>query len=113
MHDYEQISRSYTPNRVAPKPPVFFTKDGTLGAHTEIDGIPFILNSNFQEDLFKVRYIFVFLFLQLKLIDIHIQMPKLCEVPKMQYNFNLERQILCTTKSDNSKLKNPFFNQIS
>lgn len=53
-HDYEEIQHSYqinSPQRPAPKPPVNTALNtsshcvGTLGAYTELEGVPFVINS--------------------------------------------------------------------
>lgn len=45
-------------------------------------------------------------------LDFSFEMPK-CEKPtdKLEYDFNLERQVLCSTRSENRKSTslNPFF----
>lgn len=90
-HDYEQLRMSYqiSPKRPAPKPPAYST--GTLNVHTEVEGVPFVLNPALSRQSFEV--------------------PSLYEAssPKLEYDFQLERQILCTTKTTNAQNKNPFF----
>ncbi|KAG4066818.1 hypothetical protein HA402_012885 [Bradysia odoriphaga] len=99
-HDYEEIQASYrlpTPARIAPKPPTLHTQhshSGTLSGHSELDGVPFCINPNLTQQSFE--------------------MPKLKEIPvkpELDYNFQLERQILCTLKSSKaaSRLSNPFY----
>ncbi|TMW47446.1 hypothetical protein DOY81_007478, partial [Sarcophaga bullata] len=53
-HDYEEIHLSYvnSPQRPAPRPPTNSARNscnahsvGTLGAYTELEGVPFIINS--------------------------------------------------------------------
>lgn len=52
-HDYEEIQSAYkiesslsppVPVRIAPKAPII--QHNTLGAHSDIDGVPFIMNPN-------------------------------------------------------------------
>lgn len=49
-NDYEVIRPSYKitspATRPAPKPPVPFKSNGTLGAHSDVEGVPFVLNPN-------------------------------------------------------------------
>lgn len=104
--EYENVSSYHNqnhlpPKRPAPKTPIMTTNvnvnanvnTNTMGAiHSEIEGVPFILNP----DLSKETY----------------QMPVFPHVPlsnTLDYNFQLERQILCTAKSGNTHSKNPFF----
>lgn len=72
------------------------TNTGTLSHyHNDFIGIPFILNSRLAK------------------IDYSFELPK--SVPKssssIEYDFNLERQILCSTKCEKRKSAstNPFF----
>lgn len=54
-HDYEEIQHSYqinSPQRPAPRPPSFNAAtnnsshySGTLGTYTELEGVPFVINS--------------------------------------------------------------------
>lgn len=56
-HDYEEIRTSYklpTPARTAPKPPSENIHSGTLGGHTELDGVPFVINPNLSQQSFEV-----------------------------------------------------------
>ncbi|XP_037917282.1 uncharacterized protein LOC119655454 isoform X2 [Hermetia illucens] len=91
-HEYEEISayqHAASPKRHTHIPPASLA--GTLGAYSEIEGVPFMLNPNLSQNF---------------------TMPTLPTIPStsdLNYDFQLERQILCTTKSDNSNLKNPFF----
>ncbi|XP_058462300.1 multivesicular body subunit 12B [Malaya genurostris] len=90
-HDYEQLLPSYqlSPKRAAPNPPIYST--GTLNVHAEMEEVPFVLNPAL------CRYSFV--------------VPSLYEASaaKLEYDFHLERQILCTTKTTNAQNTNPFF----
>ncbi|XP_017492791.1 PREDICTED: multivesicular body subunit 12A, partial [Rhagoletis zephyria] len=102
-HDYEEIQASYqikSPQRPAPRPP--FTANtatntsghsvGTLGAYSEVEGVPFIINPTLK-----------------RVTDNDLPtLPQIADVLKgLDYDFQLERQILCTMKSSASK--NPFF----
>lgn len=91
-HDYEQLLPSYqlSPNRPAPRPPVYST--GTLHVHTEMEGVPFILNPALCKLSFEIPPLYV--------VD---------SAAAREYDFHLERQILCTTKTTNAQNKNPFF----
>lgn len=100
-HDYEEIQASYqlSPKRPAPKPPVTSSIVGTLGAYSEIEGVPFIFNgklakgSKWCENLIK---------------DINNKSNNgRTTTASDDYDFQLERQILCTMKSSSST--NPFF----
>lgn len=93
-HEYEEIS-SYnkitSPKRPAPRPPMTQLSSGTLGAYSDMEGVPFMLNPKLSQNF---------------------EMPKLATIPNasdLNYDFQLERQILCTTKSESTNLKNPFF----
>ncbi|XP_031621752.1 multivesicular body subunit 12A [Contarinia nasturtii] len=102
--DYELIRTSYRldpPPRPGPKFPAVSQaasstnkNTGTLGTHTDMDGVPFVLHSSLSGnpigdfDLSKFDFT--------KRID-----------AALDYTFHLEREILCTTKTPNSK--NPFF----
>jgi len=94
--EYEFIQPGYqlSPNRPAPEPPrVESYPTGTLYYSTaaEISGVPFQISSNLNKTSV-------------------IALPSFdakSALTKLDYNFALERQILCTTKS--SKLNNPFF----
>lgn len=91
-NDYENINGGHLPKRPAPKPPTTIT--GTLGtAHTEMDGVPFTLNPNLKGQTatqFQVP---------------HFDSSTI--LAKLDYDFHLERQILCATKTNKSN--NPFF----
>ncbi|XP_059619643.1 multivesicular body subunit 12B [Phlebotomus argentipes] len=99
-HIYENTSpNAQLPSRPAPKPPTTpqsptNTLYGTLGGATyaEIEGVPFVLNSNLQQS--EVQHVPIF---------------KPANVSSgIDYDFTLERQILCTTKAI-SLTNNPFF----
>ncbi|XP_055380479.1 multivesicular body subunit 12A [Condylostylus longicornis] len=111
-HDYEEISASFqlSPKRPAPKPPSsstnninnavsHYTPIGTLGTYTEIEGVPFTLHPNLAKNSNSNG------------ACINEIMDKLTKVNKknedLEYDFQLERQILCTMKSSSST--NPFF----
>ncbi len=127
-HDYEEIQASYklpTPGRTAPKPPLehSHSHSGTLGGHTELDGVPFCINpslskQSFEVSVYKKKTFFLsssnFNIIIFYFNRISVQMPKLKEITlksDLDYNFQLERQILCTLKSSKaaSRLSNPFF----
>ncbi|KAI8115350.1 Multivesicular body subunit 12A [Lucilia cuprina] len=98
-HDYEEIQHSYqinSPQRPAPKPPVNTSHSlGTLGAYTDVEGVPFVINPMLKSTNQNV----------------YSTLPQLSDfvVKKdLDYDFQLERQTLCTMKSSASK--NPFFN---
>lgn len=109
-HYYETLKLSYqlpSPNdrpkplRPAPSPPnqspqttTNNSNTGTLSHyHTEFIGVPFILHKNIST----------------KTDD--FAMPKFPETREIDYDFSLERQILCATRDDNRKSSstNPFF----
>ncbi|XP_067637238.1 multivesicular body subunit 12B [Eurosta solidaginis] len=102
-HDYEEIQASYqikSPQRPAPRPPTLANTAintsvhsvGTLGAYSEVEGVPFIINPTLK-----------------RITDNDLPtLPQIADVLKgLDYDFQLERQILCTMKSSASK--NPFF----
>jgi hypothetical protein len=113
-HYYESLNLSYQlpssppnnnnramPLRKAPLPPTPTNNSyntGTLSHyHTDLQGIPFVLNPRFIKH------------------DCSFEMPK-CEKPTdftdaLEYDFNLERQVLCSTRNENRKSTslNPFF----
>ncbi|XP_037936118.1 multivesicular body subunit 12A-like [Teleopsis dalmanni] len=100
-HDYEEIQASYqinSPLRPAPRPPSTAVATntsghsvGTLGAYTELDGVPFIINPILKQTNQTLE-----------------TLPQITDVLKgLDYDFQMERQILCTMKSSVSK--NPFF----
>lgn len=90
-HDYEQLLPSYqlSPKRAAPRPPVYST--GTLNFHTEMEGVPFVLNPMLVKHSSEIPTLYV------------------VSGAAKEYDFHLERQILCTTKTMNAQNKNPFF----
>lgn len=92
--EYVQLLPTYqlSPKRSAPKPPMYST--GTLSIHTDVEGVPFVLNPALK------RY--------------PTDMPAMYAVTSsdLEYDFQLERQVLCTTKTSstpNSQNTNPFF----
>lgn len=97
-NDYEEIQSSYqiSPMRPAPKPPACVTTTclpyslGTLGVYSELEGVPFSINSSLKTNF--------------ELPKLPIISSSVCD---LEYDFQLERQILCTMKSSASK--NPFF----
>ncbi|XP_055841602.1 multivesicular body subunit 12A [Episyrphus balteatus] len=97
-NDYEEIQASYqiSPMRPAPKPPANAAAGssaysiGTLGVYSELEGVPFSLHSNLKTNI--------------ELPSLPIISSSVCD---LEYDFQLERQILCTMKSSASK--NPFF----
>ncbi|XP_055624054.1 multivesicular body subunit 12A [Toxorhynchites rutilus septentrionalis] len=90
-HDYEQLLPSYqiSPKRPAPMPPAYSM--GTLNVHTGMEGVPFILNPALSSNSFELPQFYV------------------ATGKDLTYDFQLERQILCTTKTTNAQNKNPFF----
>ncbi|EDV95427.1 uncharacterized protein LOC6569369 [Drosophila grimshawi] len=100
-HDYEEIQAHYqinSPQRPAPPRPATSGRSGyggtgTLGTYTELEGVPFILNPLLQRS------------------QPITELPTLPDISTLlktlDYDFQLERQILCTMKSSASK--NPFF----
>uniref|UniRef100_A0A1L8DCP5 Multivesicular body subunit 12A n=1 Tax=Nyssomyia neivai TaxID=330878 RepID=A0A1L8DCP5_9DIPT len=98
-HIYENTKTSpQLPSRPAPKPPTTpqsptNTLYGTLGGATyaELDGVPFVLNPNLRQTVTHVPE-----FKPFNITDV------------IEYDFTLERQILCTTKAI-SMTNNPFF----
>ncbi|XP_052896835.1 multivesicular body subunit 12B [Anopheles moucheti] len=90
-YEYVQLSPSYqlSPKRAAPKPPMYST--GTLNIHTDVEGVPFLLNSALKQYATEIPAVHTLTGVQL------------------EYDFHLERQVLCTTKSQNDQSTNPFF----
>ncbi|XP_055716736.1 multivesicular body subunit 12B [Phlebotomus papatasi] len=96
-HIYENTSPQL-PSRPAPKPPTTPQSPtnslyGTLGGATyaEIEGVPFVMNPNLNQN------------------EIHVPAFKPANISStIEYDFTLERQILCTTKAI-SLTNNPFF----
>ncbi|XP_053675560.1 multivesicular body subunit 12B [Anopheles nili] len=90
-HEYVQLLSTYqlSPKGTTPKPRLYST--GTLSLHTDVEGVPFLLNSALKQ--------------------CNSKFPVIYELSgtQMEYDFELERQVLCTTKSQNSQIKNPFF----
>ncbi|XP_034490866.1 multivesicular body subunit 12A isoform X2 [Drosophila innubila] len=109
-HDYEEIQAHYqinSPQRPAPPRPAStaaagtatstgragYGGTGTLGTYTELEGVPFTMNAMLQRDQ--------------RITDLPT-LPEISTLLKtLDYDFQLERQILCTMKSSASK--NPFF----
>lgn len=93
--DYENImspNHENAPKRPAPRPPANFSSNTLAGVHSDLDGVPFVLNPSLSKE--KMSY----------------EMPTFnaaTSAMKLDYDFHLERQILCTTKTSNSS--NPFF----
>lgn len=127
--DYEIISASYqiaSPGRQPkpPRPPPItnsLRQNGTLGQHTDVDGVPFVLNPNLKKQNFDVRTriflypwnplsILKYLFAFLQVLFYNFSTASTM-ANNLEYDFQLERQILCTTKTPNSK--NPFFSQLN
>ncbi|EDV38562.1 uncharacterized protein Dana_GF19522 [Drosophila ananassae] len=106
-HDYEEIKANYqinSPQRPAPPRPATaaasasggkgtYGGTGTLGTYTELEGVPFVMDVRLQRN------------------QTGTEIPTLPEIStilkNLDYDFQLERQILCTMKSSASK--NPFF----
>ncbi|ALC48385.1 CG7192 [Drosophila busckii] len=102
-HDYEEIQANYqinSPQRPAPPRPAGgnngrngYGGTGTLGTYTELEGVPFAMHAKLQRS------------------QPTTDLPTLPEISTLlktlDYDFQLERQILCTMKSSASK--NPFF----
>ncbi|KAH8288240.1 hypothetical protein KR054_012680 [Drosophila jambulina] len=109
-HDYEEIQANYqinSPQRPAPPRPAggggsgtereggrgTYGGTGTLGTYTELEGVPFVMDARLQRH------------------QAGTDIPALPEIStllkSLDYDFQLERQILCTMKSSASK--NPFF----
>lgn len=108
-HYYETLQMSYqmptttppanrpTPLRSAPLPPISpaASNTGTLSHyHNDFIGIPFVLNPKLRRS------------------DAPMEMPQFKDKSdKLDYDFQLERQVLCNTRSENRKSisTNPFF----
>lgn len=111
-HYYESLQMSYQlpstsppaaprplPLRKAPLPPtspsVAASNTGTLSHyHNDFIGVPFVLNPKLQN------------------VEIAMELPKFIDsFEALEYDFSLERQILCTTRDENRKSSstNPFF----
>lgn len=93
------ISPRPMPLRQAPLPPTSpglqaASNTGTL-SHNPADflGIPFVLNPKLQK------------------LDTAVDLPKFADrTDALDYDFQLERQVLCNTRSENRKSStNPFF----
>lgn len=88
------------PMRQAPLPPTSpntshaAINTGTLSHyHSDFVGVPFVLNP------------------QLKRTDFSLELPKFADKSDaLEYDFQLERQILCATKGNRTSSTNPFFN---
>ncbi|EDW29676.1 GL14911 [Drosophila persimilis] len=107
-HDYEEIQANYqinSPQRPAPPRPAgssavvggegraAYGGTGTLGTYTELEGVPFVMDVRLQRNQPGT--------------DLPI-LPELSTLLRsLDYDFQLERQVLCTMKSSASK--NPFF----
>uniref|UniRef100_A0A182M5C0 Multivesicular body subunit 12A n=1 Tax=Anopheles culicifacies TaxID=139723 RepID=A0A182M5C0_9DIPT len=90
-HEYVELLSSYqlSPKRAASKPPTYST--GTLNIHTDVEGVPFLLNPALKQYITDIPVVYELSGAQL------------------EYDFHLERQVMCTTKSQNVQLTNPFF----
>ncbi|KAH8304729.1 hypothetical protein KR044_012847 [Drosophila immigrans] len=110
-HDYEEIQTHFqvnSPQRPAPPRPATaaaggggggggrsasYGGTGTLGTYTELEGVPFTMHAMLQRSQ--------------PVTDLPT-LPEISTLLKtLDYDFQLERQILCTMKSSASK--NPFF----
>ncbi|KQS30034.1 multivesicular body subunit 12A isoform X1 [Drosophila erecta] len=104
-HDYEEIQANYqinSPQRPAPPRPAgvgsgggrgTYGGTGTLGTYTELEGVPFVMDVRLQRN---------------QAVNDIPTLPEISTLLKsLDYDFQLERQILCTMKSSASK--NPFF----
>ncbi|XP_051858305.1 multivesicular body subunit 12A [Drosophila albomicans] len=107
-HDYEEIQAHFqinSPQRPAPPRPATaaagggggrngnYGGTGTLGTYTELEGVPFTMHAMLQRSQ--------------PMTDLPT-LPEISTLLKtLDYDFQLERQILCTMKSSASK--NPFF----
>ncbi|KAH8248023.1 hypothetical protein KR038_000754 [Drosophila bunnanda] len=128
-HDYEEIQANYqinSPQRPAPPRPAVggsgagggggrgtYGGTGTLGTYTELEGVPFVMDARLQRsqagtDVSNTSNA------NCPALIHHLlpaQIPTLPEIStllkSLDYDFQLERQILCTMKSSASK--NPFF----
>jgi ESCRT-I complex subunit MVB12 len=108
-HEYENLRKSFqiSPNRPAPKPPLV-TQTSTLGpGHAaELEGVPFTLNPNLIDSTSQAFTLPTF---NTNKLD-----------GQLDYDFNLERQIMCSTKIpltthsaanlNSPASRNPFFN---
>lgn len=93
QNDYEIIRSSYKIEsaaiRTAPNPPVSNKYTGTLGAHSDVEGVPFVLHPNLTSSN---------PILELKAHDIIAKVT--AAAANLTYEFHLERQILCASKSN-------------
>lgn len=82
-NDYEEIQSSYRLKSVNS------SNYSTIGTYSELEGIPFVINPN--------------------LIKTNTELPTApnLKMSDFEYDFQIERQILCTMKSSSST--NPFF----
>lgn len=85
-NDYEEIRSSYKLNNQVTSATSTYS---TIGTYSELEGIPFIINPN--------------------LVKNNLELPKApnTKLSDFEYDFHMERQILCTMKSSSST--NPFF----
>lgn len=135
-HDYEEIQAHYqinSPQRPAPPRPAStalagtgptlgttgrsgYFGIGTLGTYTELEGVPFAMHAMLQRsqpmtEVGEQNYAYVWISNKYIVNHSTWQLPTLPEISTLlktlDYDFQLERQILCTMKSSASK--NPFF----
>lgn len=76
------------------KPQPFVVQHHTLGTYSDIDGVPFTLNARLLPDSGQPK-------------EREITAAMFDVSPAFGYNFQLERQVLCSIKTSTSK--NPFF----
>lgn len=124
-NEYEVISSGYqvSPKRQAPRPPDFVNSYPTTTLYyssaQEVSGVPFEISCFINtSSVVTVRFtssVNDFIKCLFKLIFYLFQLPSFKLKPptnNLDYDFQLEREILCTTKTQNvSKINsNPFFN---
>ena len=95
LHAGGDNSPSYRLMRQAPNPPSpknITNTNGTLNLHVELDGVQFVINSRLTKENFVLP-----------------SFDKQFFSSDLEYDFNLEREVLCTSKTNNQSLTNPFF----
>uniref|UniRef100_A0A2M4BUY4 MABP domain-containing protein n=1 Tax=Anopheles marajoara TaxID=58244 RepID=A0A2M4BUY4_9DIPT len=91
--DYVELLSSYRPFSQFAGSKMQIYSYSTYKIHAEVDGVPFILNPCLRENgMCK----------SLEAVD---QMT----ATDLEYDFDLERHVLCTTKANSIRLTNPFF----
>lgn len=120
-HYYESLNLSYQlpssptsgnnnrplPLRKAPLPPTSPTTTTTILSNNNNNNNTGTL-SHYQNDCMGIPFI---LNPRMTKLDVSFQMPKCNDTrtDTLDYDFNLEREILCSTKDEKRRSNNPFF----